>query len=264
MNAYYYYYFRSKLGIEITTPEDDWENETLLYMASPASKAEQAAGALGISSLWLTSVPVVFTKKTFAMYIGPSKLNNGIVPEAEGICVKHPGDEFRQSLRALVDGQLEPVETPPPCPYALIRAAAEMNQTTVENYIRNNFHYDDNDYTETIIRNVFMAGCNPPAGSMETCDQGVIRDFAKAEDITIDEAASGFEVKDENCLINLLIAFKLCVSKFSVTYNKDGSLLITYPGYKLSDYTFVQPVVNEVRDRPSPRGSSLNMMEFMQ
>lgn len=264
MNAYYYYYFLTKMGAEIPTPEEEWDNDALQYMASPASVAEQAAGPLGISSLWLTSVPVVFTKKTLAMYIGASKLDNTVVPEADGITIKKPSKEFGKALDDILNGRPEPLEVPPPRPYALIRAVAEQKGTTVENYIRLNLHYDDVEFTEKIIRDVIMAGCFPPAGSMAECDQGVIRDFAKVEDITVDEAASGFEVLDENCLVNLFIAFNLCVSKFSVTYNKDGSMLITYPGYKQSDFMTVPSPAFEAKERPGSRGGMMSMVDFMQ
>jgi hypothetical protein len=251
MNAFYYYYFLSKQGVEIPTPEEEWSVEALKYMTSPKEVSERAAGSLGISELWLTSVPVVFTKRTFALYVGAGKLSGGLVPSSDGILFKNGSSSATKAITNISSGYYEPLRTPPPMPYALMRAAAEMKQVDVASYIRTNFRYDDKEFTDSLIRDVILAGAYPPSGSMEHCDHGVISDFAKVEDITVDEACSGFEVKDENCFVNLLIAFKLCVSNFSVKYNKDGSMLISYPGYKLSDFT--QEVV-ATQNRPEHRG----------
>lgn len=251
MNAFYYYYFLNQLGAVAPTPEEDWVNETLQFMTAPDSVCENAAGTLGISSLWLSSVPVIFTKKTFSLYIGSGKLSGVISPAASGILLKNTDASVRKTLEAISVGKYNPCETPPPKPYALLRAAAEKKQVDVATYIRTNFRYDDKDFTDTLIRNVILAGACPPSGSMEICDHAVIQDFAKVEDLTVDEACSGFEISDINCFVNLMIAFRLLVSRFNIQYNKDGSMLLSYPGYKLADFTNAAPAP---RPRPDVSG----------
>lgn len=246
MNAFYYHYFLRKRGLVVPGEVEELENEILDYMSAEPSVADAAAGTLGISPNWLSSVPVIFSRKTFSLYIGPEKLEKRITPESDGIAVRFPSAFLVKALKDIVAGSYEPVETPIPRPYALIRAVASNRDETVEKYIRGHFRYDDRQYMDGIIRDVLQAGLCPPAGKMDIADHGVIRDFAKIEDITIDEAASGFEVKDEYCFANLMLSFRFCVSRFTLTFNKDGSLLIRYPGYKLSDFT---------QSKASPRGA---------
>lgn len=263
MNAFYYYYFLNKRGVIYPTSEEDFAKETLQYMTSPDTVTEQAAGTLGISSLWLTSVPVVFTRKTFSLYIGSGKLQGNIEPSSDGILIKTVTEDFYKALNRLLSGETLPLETPPARPYALIRAAADMRRQDIADYVRENFKYEDRNVVDRLIRTISLAGAFPPAGSMEICDHGVIEDFAKIEDITIDEAVSGFEVVDENCFINLLLAFKLLVTNFSIQYNKDGSILVSYPGYKLSDFVLSEPSPSNKPERRGSASQPIYGLDFM-
>lgn len=242
MNSFYYHYFLRKNGLIVPDNEEDHDNVVLDYMTSPDSVCQSAADTLRISPLWLTSVPVVFSKKTFALYLLSGDQVAGLTPTKEGILFKSPSPFLVKALGKILDGSFEPVETPTPMPYALIRAAAKRDQLSVEKYFKDNFEYKDTTVAEEAIRNIVHAGLIIPAGDMTEADHGIIRNFAEIEDLSMEEAVSGFELRDENCLANLLLAFRLFVSRFVADYKKDGSILISYPGYKMSAFASVIPV----------------------
>lgn len=259
MNSFYYYYFLRKRGLVLPDETDDYANVVLNYMTAPESVCETAAASLGISPLWLSSVPVIFSRKTFALYVNANEIYGAseLKPSEEGIIYTHANKPFYDSLLNVLGGTFVPRETPKPQPYAMVRALARMKNVSVEEYLRSQFEFEERDSMDSLIRDVVQAGCNIPSGTMSVCDHGVIRDLAKKEDLTIEEAASGFEVKDEACLLNLMLAFKLCVSCFTVKYNKDGSILISYPGYKLSDFGRVHQEREFVPERPHRRDNSM-------
>lgn len=250
MNSFYYHYFLRKRGLNIPEAVEEIDNQTLNYMNSPDSVCEAAAGSLGISSLWFSSVPVIFSTKTFSLYLSSGDMKDNIVPTPEGICLKRFTPELQESMNRIIAGSMEPCKTPTPRPYALIRAAAKSRNESIEQYLRTNFRYEDKSFMDQLIRDVIQAGALPPAGEMSIADQGVIRDFAKIEDLSIDEAVSGFELDNENCFVNLMLAFRICVSRFNVTYNKDGSLTVSYPGYKVSDFPKSRPASKGIPDVP--------------
>ena len=258
MNAFYQRYFLLRKGFELPS-EDEWVNDSLGFMVMPDLKAEFAAQQLGVSPLWLTAVPTIFTNRMLGMYIGSGKLldddgNCQIKPGLEGLIISgklSKSQNFRDRLDKIMSGQLDPQEVPPARPYAVLRAAARLRQVSVESYIRQNFPNEDRLITDDIIRDVILAGCRPAAGTMEICDQGIIRKLAEVEDITIDEACSGLEIVDENCFINLLIAYRLCIATPTLKNKKDGTMIVSYPGYKMSDFGVVgtPPAPKSVRQR---------------
>lgn len=252
MNAFYQRYFLSKRGFELP-PEEQWENDSLGYMAMTDLKAEFAATQLGISPLWLTAIPVVFTTNVFGMYVCSGEFCKSFVTTNEGIIIKNPSETLRSALDKIILGRLEPLPVPEAKPYAMLRAAIKMKKLSIDAYIRRNFQFPDRQAADILIRDVYLSACTPSVGKMDIVDHEIIRKFAKEEDITIDEACSGFEVENENCFINLLIAFRLCIATPTIANRKDGSILISYPGYKMSDFgDFLKEHSNKGSHRGSP------------
>ena len=85
MNSFYYRYFLSRKGLVFDVPDEEWDDGCLDFLSKDKSYAVEVADKLGISSLWLTDMPVIFSKKTV----------NLITPKPLMAVVRYYGDSLR-------------------------------------------------------------------------------------------------------------------------------------------------------------------------
>jgi hypothetical protein len=96
MNSFYYRYFLSRKGLVFDVPDEEWDDGCLDFLSKDKSYAVEVADKLGISSLWLTDMPVIFSKKTFNYYIGSKLISHMVKPEEEGLTLIEPSQKLKE------------------------------------------------------------------------------------------------------------------------------------------------------------------------
>ena len=238
MNSFYYRYFLARKGFVFEVPDEEWDDSTLDFLAKDSEKVKEIADKLGISSLWLTDMPVIFSKRTFNYYIGSKTISDMVVPEEEGLVLVNPSQKLKDGLRAIELSAIgfEPMPTSlKPRPYSMVFLAAEKNELTLDGYLRSKLNLTGDAFSD-LYKELLMCDAFPPVGSPLICQRDIIEKLSAAENLTYDECASTFYVADSACLFNLFLAFRLFVEPWHITPRRDGKYLITYKGYDYADF----------------------------
>lgn len=252
MNSFYYRYFLARKGFVFEVPDEEWDDSTLDLLTKDSAYAQDIADKLGISPLWLTDMPVIFSKKTFNYYVGSKSISDMVMPEEEGLALVNPSQKLKDGLRAIELSAIgfEPMPTSlVPRPYSMVYLAAEHSEQPLDNYLKAKLGYSGEEFAE-LYKTLLMCDAFPPVGSPLICQRDVIEKVAAAENLTYDECSSTFHVVDAACLFNLFLAFRLFVEPWHIAPRRDGKYIITYKGYDYAD--FLPAGVKAAQSKPDP------------
>ena len=263
MNSFYYRYFLSRKGLVFDVPDEEWDDGCLDFLGKDKSYASEVADKLGISSLWLTDMPVIFSRKAFNYYIGSKLLSHMVKPEEEGLTLIEPSQKLKDGLRAVEMSAVgfEPMPTSLiPRPYSMAFLAAEKDEISLEKYLRSKLGYNGEAFTD-IYKKMLMCSAYPPVGSPLICERDVLGKIAISEGLTFDEASSVFYVADQACLFNLLLAYKMFVEPWHLAPRRDGKYIITYRGYDYGDFLPIGVKASQNRPAESKHPSARRRAE---